>query len=60
MLFALKKKINYTVYIVFVNYIVVIKFLFQNVHGKEMIRTSRCKNTIFSKYFALPMAIFPL
>ena len=28
-------------------------------HGKEMIRTSRCINTIFSKYLALPMATFP-
>lgn len=25
-----------------------------------MIRTSMCKNTIFSKYFVLPMTTFPL
>ena len=28
-------------------------------HGKEMNRTSRCENTIFSKYLTLPMATFP-
>ena len=30
-----------------------------NKFGKEMIWTSKCINTIFSKYLALPMATFP-
>jgi hypothetical protein len=29
-------------------------------HGKEMIRTSKCYNTIFSKYLTLPIATFPI
>ena len=28
-------------------------------HGKEMTRTSKCKNTIFSKYLTLPLVTFP-
>jgi len=28
--------------------------------GKEMIRTSKCYNTIFSKYLTLPIATFPI
>ena len=30
------------------------------IFGKEMIRTSICFHTIFSKYFTLPMVTFPL
>ena len=35
----------------------------ENLHlcyGKEMIRTSKCYNTIFSKYLTLPIATFPI